>query len=91
MSSRVIAARARVKSAREKHAVAKHTFQQTDALKSEIIESFLALGFSLETAEQLYKGCYQAADVALAEALNELEAANEDLDQVDPRPTIPTA
>lgn len=86
MSSRVINARARVKSAREKHAMSKQTFQQTDALKSEIVESFLALGYSLEAAELLYQGCYNAANVDLAESLVELDEAVEDLKLIDPRP-----
>lgn len=86
MSMQVIEARSRLKMAREKHAVAKQTLQQTKAIKADLILYFVGLSFPMETAERLYQGCENEANLALADSLVELIAADEELKLIDPRP-----
>ncbi|MNF45534.1 hypothetical protein D3C85_1112410 [compost metagenome] len=86
MSTAVIQARSRVANAHSALKVAKGLSKNVQANKQGHINTFLEMGLNEEAAEALFKRCY---DMALAdEALkrDELNAAKEALQEVDPRP-----
>lgn len=86
MSRTVVAARGRLHLARATHKRATTLRANVQSSKDDLLASFENLGFSSEQAASIYVSICQKADSEVALALEEIAAAKEELEAVEPRP-----